>query len=112
MPHVSKAYRFLILALVLNVQAAQAEGLSTYASIAFQDFTVWQCSRNEPTRAAEFAKLRQPPHTCATLPPEVMEQARKSVEYQAMHNRLAREMGPLSKQRLTDFCQAALDARC
>jgi len=99
------------LGLLLGAQAAQ-ERLSAAEAIAFQDFMVWQCSRNEPTRAAEFARLRSPPHTCAAPDASVVEQARKSDEYRAMNIRLAREMGSLSKKQLSDVCQSALAARC
>lgn len=89
-----------------------AQGMSAFEALAFQDFMVWQCSRNEPARAAEFARLRNPPHTCAVQDASVVEQGRKSLDYQAFTAKLAREMGALSKRQLTEICQSALTTRC
>ena len=105
--------RFLCgLLLLLGTISAGAEGFSSAQSIAFQDFLVWHCSRNEPARMAEFAKLRSPPHTCTAPIAAEVEQARKSEAYRAQNIQLAREMGGLTKRQLTEMCQAALTARC
>jgi hypothetical protein len=112
MPVLRPAAAFLGLSLLLGARASVAEGLSTVEAIAFQDFMVWQCSRNEPARTAEFARLRSPPHTCAVQDASVVEQGRKSLEYQAFTAKLAREMGALSKRQLTEICQSALKTRC
>jgi hypothetical protein len=105
--------RFLCgLLLLLGTISARTEGFSSAQSIAFQDFLVWHCSRNEPARTAEFAKLRSPPHTCTAPNPAEVEKARKSEAYRAQNTQLAREMGGLSKRQLTEMCQAALTARC
>ena len=100
------------LCLLLGARASLAQGMSTFEAMAFQDFMVWQCSRNEPARTAEFARLRSPPHTCAVQDASVVEQGRKSLEYQAFTAKLAREMGALSKRQLTEICQSALTTRC
>jgi hypothetical protein len=100
------------LSLTLGTTSAGAEDFSSTQSIAFQDYLVWHCSRNEPARTAEFAKLRSPPHTCTAPNMTEVEQARKSEEYRAQNSKLAREMGGLSKRQLTEVCQTALTARC
>lgn len=97
---------------LLCAGSAGAEGFSSAHSIAFQDYLVWHCSRNEPARTVEFAKLRSPPHTCTAPISAEVEQARKSEDYRAMNLKLAREMGGLSKRQLTEVCQAALTVRC
>lgn len=97
---------------LLCATSTGAEGFSSAQSIAFQDYLVWHCSRNEPTRTVEFAKLRSPPHTCKAPNSAEVEQARKSEAYRAQNIQLAREIGGLSKRQLTEMCQAALAARC
>lgn len=97
---------------LLCASSAGAEGFSSAQSIAFQDYLVWHCSRNEPARTIEFAKLRSPPHTCTAFNTAELEQARKSEDYRAMNLKLAREIGGLSKRQLTEVCQAALTVRC
>lgn len=106
------AAAFLGLCLLLGARSPVAEGFSSVEAIAFQDFMVWQCSRNEPARAAEFARLRNPPHTCNAQDAALVEQARKSDEYRAMNIRLARQMGALSRTQLSDVCRSALAVRC
>lgn len=106
------ATAFLFGLSLLCASSAGAEGFSSAQSIAFQDYLVWHCSRNEPARTVEFAKLRSPPHTCTAPNTAEVEQARKSEAYREQNIKLAREMGSLSKRQLTEVCQAALTVRC
>lgn len=98
--------------LFLSAGGGGAEGLSTFESIAFQDFTVTICSRNEPSRASEFVKLLSPPYVCEKQVPAIIDQARKSHEYRALNIRLAKEMGALSKEQVTDMCNSLFKVKC
>lgn len=96
----------------LSASGIGAEGFSTFENIAFQDFSIALCSQIEPSRAGEFAKIRNPPYSCTPEDPVLIERARKSSEYRALRSKLAKEMDALSKEHIAEVCRSLLDARC
>jgi len=101
-----------VLFLSISGEATKADGLSTNEYVAFMDFMIPFCSENEPDRASDFQKLRNPPYACMPDNQARNEQARHSADYRALADMLTKENSNLSKEEITKMCKIFLEARC